>query len=513
MDDPTTQSSPESTWLEKLDSNTRALGNEALEWAQKLNAKIDFNDDGKPDLTQLKDAAVKAGGDAADDVGNIVETLKEKGVAVVKEVTKPGGIMDNIGEFLSNNSGGLIGLLGVLLVGSLLDFGPLMMLVLGAIALFTGGMMDGEKGMLSGLLPSRSPAPGADVTVAPPAPGQGQGADVPAPGPEAASTTPAAPAAAPVVPVTPTNDGVKLSSDDGKASTVISTTDADGNKLIFLLKGTYPADGKITWDTISQIEKTDKPGGRFIKYDDIAIPKEMQATITADETQKLADFIKTHAVEKDKKPGAENASSNNKGLANFVDLTLLRENDTHVLMEFTSQAQGKKFLEKIGMGNAFSGIGMRMVGEKSGSDLIITSLETRENDKLIKRENFENGRILSGVLNANGSVDMKKVNTQLDTALSFPKDMDQDAPGKASDSAPTTPTTPATGKETGAGNKEVPKPPAQPFSPIKEIFPDLSQVMADIKRLSGLEMQPSDTSDKIPTHVTGGEPVAKGVGK
>lgn len=100
--------------------------------------------DGKFDTSELQDEAKET----LDKIGNGITAFYEASKPVAK------GAMDTIGEFFSNNKGGLLGILGAVLIGGFMGMGPLAMLLLAAVAFFAGGMLnenDKQNGLLSGI--------------------------------------------------------------------------------------------------------------------------------------------------------------------------------------------------------------------------------------------------------------------------------------------------------------------------------------------------------------------------
>jgi len=105
------------------------------------------------------------------DMGVAAKQGLQKVEPVVEEIAK------DTGDFISNNKGGLLGLLGVLLVGGLMsEMGILPMLLLAAVAFFAGNMLgDGEKSLFGGMFKKKDePAAGAGPTVAPDGPAAAQ---------------------------------------------------------------------------------------------------------------------------------------------------------------------------------------------------------------------------------------------------------------------------------------------------------------------------------------------------
>ncbi len=148
--------------LEKLKKWADGLSEDAQEsWGtvktylgDKINS-VDLNKDGQPDVNKIKEL-IKEAPQNIKDAWKYVEEKGPAGAEKAKEIG--GGIVDDIGDFFSNNKGGLLGALGAVLIGSFMGAGPLALLLLAAVA-FIGGSFLGDKntGILSNWLGDKKP--------------------------------------------------------------------------------------------------------------------------------------------------------------------------------------------------------------------------------------------------------------------------------------------------------------------------------------------------------------------
>lgn len=144
------------SWAEGLSGQAREAANTVVDFARRTNAKIDFNEDGKPDLNQLAQGATEG-------VKNAAGYLSEQGLALYERL--PEGVQnvaEQAGEFASNNRMGIGGFLLAMIVGmGLFEMGPLGALLLGVLAFAAGNLLgDNKNSLLGGLLnPSQGQGP------------------------------------------------------------------------------------------------------------------------------------------------------------------------------------------------------------------------------------------------------------------------------------------------------------------------------------------------------------------
>lgn len=135
-------------WAEGLSGQAREAANTVVEFAKRTNARIDFNEDGKPDLNQLAQGATEG-------VKNAASYLSEQGLALYEKL--PEGVQnvaEQAGEFASNNRMGIGGFLLAMILGmGLFEMGPLGALLLGVLAFAAGNLLgDNKNSLLGGLL-------------------------------------------------------------------------------------------------------------------------------------------------------------------------------------------------------------------------------------------------------------------------------------------------------------------------------------------------------------------------
>lgn len=193
---------------------------EAQVWLQKqfqaakeAGFKIDVNNDGQPDLKQVKKFLAEKRGVAAKTVDDITILATSKGRELM-DIAKP--YVEEGKTAAGKNMYGLIGAVGALLIGLFTGASPLMLFLMPLIGGLVGNLVDGKDGFLGGLInlgnkkeipPPTTGAAAAEVNTS----GAGATVEVPqnapapaeAPAPAAKEQPVPAPAAQPIPPAQP----------------------------------------------------------------------------------------------------------------------------------------------------------------------------------------------------------------------------------------------------------------------------------------------------------------------
>lgn len=109
--------------------------------------KVDINDDGTADLSQLKDTAKNAGKEAIEALDSAGGFLKEKG-AMAYEAIEPA--VEEASSFMGKNMFSMIALVGGGLLASMLGMGPLGMIAMALIGAMLGGLLGDKEGSVIG---------------------------------------------------------------------------------------------------------------------------------------------------------------------------------------------------------------------------------------------------------------------------------------------------------------------------------------------------------------------------
>lgn len=140
-------------WAEGLKGTAKDSAMAVYDAAKKVNAKIDFNENGTPDLTEAVHVIQEKGGDLVEGAVKGAKDLKDKSLAVWEQKGP------QVGKFMGDNMFGLMGgAIGALLMMLLFETGPIAALLIGALLFSAISAMggDSQNGLLSGLLNKES---------------------------------------------------------------------------------------------------------------------------------------------------------------------------------------------------------------------------------------------------------------------------------------------------------------------------------------------------------------------